>query len=194
MLFPTLLPRIRNRPAKPSPDPRPHKPIHAHPRRQREPNPKHPHQQATLLLHIPLDLAVALILETDARILRAPLPTGEIEIRALLDPLPDLVDGGPDARAHFLVVPQGEIVDRGRVGDALGRVGREGGFAGGGPRSGRRFAVHVVGVEGVEQDAHVFEAGVHALAVERDHGVGGVAEDYDGGFVVVGPAFDGYEW
>ena len=39
----------------------------------------------------------------------------------------------------------------------------------------------------------VFEAGVHALAVEGDHGVGGVAEDDGAGLVMVGGAFYGYE-
>lgn len=49
-------------------------------------------------------------------------------------------------------------------------------------------------IEEVKEYAYVFEAGVHALAVERDHGVGGVAEDDDGGAVVVGCTFDADEW
>ena len=34
-----------------------------------------------------------------------------------------------------------------------------------------------MGIEHVEKDANVFETGVHALAVEGDHSVRGVAED-----------------
>ena len=49
--------------------------------------------------------------------------------------------------------------------------------------------VDVVGVEEIEEDADVFEAGVHALAVKGDHGVRGVAEDDNAGGVVVGRAF-----
>lgn len=45
-------------------------------------------------------------------------------------------------------------------------------------------------VEEVEEDAHVFEAGVHALPVEGDHRVGGIAEDDAAGGVVVGRALD----
>ena len=51
----------------------------------------------------------------------------------------------------------------------------------------------VTAVEEGEEDADVFEAGIHALPVEGHHGVRGVAEDDDGGGVVVGLAFDGYE-
>ena len=34
-----------------------------------------------------------------------------------------------------------------------------------------------MGIEHVEQDANVFETGVHALAVERNHSMSGVTED-----------------
>lgn len=44
-------------------------------------------------------------------------------------------------------------------------------------------------VEEVEEDADIFEACVHALAVEGDHGVCGIAEDDDGGGVMVRCAF-----
>lgn len=47
-----------------------------------------------------------------------------------------------------------------------------------------------MGVEEIEEDAHVFEAGVHALPVEGDHRVGGIAEDDAAGGVVVGRALD----
>ena len=46
-----------------------------------------------------------------------------------------------------------------------------------------------VGVEMGEEDAHVFETGVHALSVEGNHGVSGVAEDYGRGGGVVRVAF-----
>ena len=45
-----------------------------------------------------------------------------------------------------------------------------------------------------KKDANVFQTGVHALAVEGNHSVGGVAEDDDAGFIVIGGAFDGDEW
>ncbi len=41
-----------------------------------------------------------------------------------------------------------------------------------------------------KEQAHVLEAGVHALAVKGNHGVGGVADDDAGVAVVVGTAFD----
>lgn len=47
-----------------------------------------------------------------------------------------------------------------------------------------------MGVEEVEEHAHVFEAGVHALPVEGDHRVGGIAEDDAAGGVVIGRALD----
>ena len=50
-----------------------------------------------------------------------------------------------------------------------------------------------MGVEEFEQDADVFQAGVHALAVERDHGVRGVAEDDRAGSVMVRRACDADE-
>ena len=53
--------------------------------------------------------------------------------------------------------------------------------------------VDVVGIEKIEEDADVFEAGVHALAVKGDHGVGSVAEDDDTGGMVVRRAFDADE-
>lgn len=69
-----------------------------------------------------------------------------------------------------------------RVGRARRGVGGEG-----------VAAVAGVGVEVGEERGDVLEAGVHALAVEGDHGVGGVAEDDACGAVVVGRALDGYE-
>ena len=54
--------------------------------------------------------------------------------------------------------------------------------------------VGVVAVEEVfEEKADVFEARVHALAVERDHGVSGVADDDARVAVMVRAAFDVYE-
>lgn len=41
-----------------------------------------------------------------------------------------------------------------------------------------------------KEQAHVFEAGVHALSVKWNHSVGGVADDDAGVAVVVGTAFD----
>lgn len=51
-----------------------------------------------------------------------------------------------------------------------------------------------MGVDNLEEDAHVLEARVHALAVEGDHGVCGVAEDHGAGVVGVRGAFDADEW
>ena len=48
-------------------------------------------------------------------------------------------------------------------------------------------------VEMLEEDTDVFQSGVHALAVEGDHGVGGIAEDDAGGCEVVRVAFDADE-
>lgn len=47
-------------------------------------------------------------------------------------------------------------------------------------------------VEEGEEDADVFEPGVHALSVEGDHGVGGVANDDGCVGEVVWAAFYGY--
>lgn len=46
-------------------------------------------------------------------------------------------------------------------------------------------AVIWVRIEEGEEDADVFQPGVHALTVEGNHGVRGVADDDDGGCVVV---------
>lgn len=45
-----------------------------------------------------------------------------------------------------------------------------------------------------EEHADVLEAGVHALAVERYHGVGCIAEDNDCIREVVRATFYGYQW
>ena len=108
------------------------------------------------------------------------------------------MDGG----AHFGVVAQGEVVDGVGVGGAVGGVGGEGGGEGGGAGLGGMVVVvgigiwdgiDAVGIEHGEEDADVFEPGVHALAVKRNHSVGGVAEDDDAGGEVVGGAFYGDE-
>jgi hypothetical protein len=93
---------------------------------------------------------------------------------------------------HLGVVLQREVVDG--VGVLGSRVGvlREG--------FGALFCSHVrdsggrdVLVEDGEEDPHVFEAGVHALAVEGDHGVRGVADDDGRVGEVVRSAFYGYQ-
>ena len=48
-------------------------------------------------------------------------------------------------------------------------------------------------VEMLEEDTDVFQSGVHALAVEGDHSVGGIAEDDAAGGEVVRVAFDADE-
>ena len=50
-----------------------------------------------------------------------------------------------------------------------------------------------VGVQDIEEYAHVFEARVHALPVEGHHGVRRIAEDNDTGTVVVRRALYVYE-
>lgn len=45
-----------------------------------------------------------------------------------------------------------------------------------------------------EEDAHIFETGIHSLAVERDHGVSGITDNDCRVREVVGSAFYGYEW
>lgn len=65
-----------------------------------------------------------------------------------------------------MVVPHREVVDGVPVADAVGGVGGECGLETCG-----------VGREVVEENADVFEASVHALAVEWDHSVGGIAKD-----------------
>ncbi len=85
----------------------------------------------------------------------------------------------------------------------MGCVGVEGGCEGGGAGGGGEvvggFGVGVgggidaMGIEDREENADVFEPGVHALSVERDHSVSGIADDDDRGGEVVGGAFYGDE-
>lgn len=55
------------------------------------------------------------------------------------------------------------------------------------------IVVQAVLFEEIEEYAHVFEPGVHSLAIKRDHGMGGIAKDDDRGLVVVWGTFDGYK-
>ncbi len=176
--------------------PPPPAPTHADQSRERQA--QHRRQDPALPRHRSLHLRIPLVLEAHATVLRRPAQTGQVFVHGLLDPLAQPVRRRLDARAHLGVVSQREVVDGRGVRGALHGVffqragaGAGAGACGGVGRGGR--VVDAVLVEEVEEYPHVFEAGVHALAVEGDHGVGGVAEDDDGGGVVVGGAFDADE-
>lgn len=93
-----------------------------------------------------------------------------------------------------MVVEEGEVGDGVGVGSAVSGVGCEGGGerggAGGGVLGGVGgggvgvvgiiggwSGVNAMGIEHIEENANIFETGVHALTVEGNHSVSGVAED-----------------
>lgn len=111
---------------------------------------------------------------------------------AFFDPLAEPVERRFHSCAHLLVVLKGEVVDGRGIGCAVGCIGVKG------PSSLLRFGCGVFGVcfvdsvrvQDVEEDSDVFEASVHALAVERYHGVSGVTQDYHARVEVVRSTFD----
>lgn len=155
-------------------------------------------EDVLLAARAPHDVAVAHVAEADARVLRRPPPRRHVHVQALLDVLAPLVQRRRHAAAHLGVVGQGQVGDDVRVLHALGRVCGEGvgsGFARGGRGGAGVVAVAVAdAVELGKQHAHGLEPGVHALAVEGHHGVGGVAEDHDAVAEVVRRAFDVDQW
>ena len=149
----------------------------------------------SLPFHSLLNLAVPLVPEADPGILGREAKERQIAADFLFDVFPRLVERGNHTGTHLLVIPQCEIVDRCRVWAALLRVRSEC-FAScllarGGVGTG--WIVDTVPVEEVEKNSDIFEPRVHALAVERYHGVSGVSEYDRAGLVMVWTAFDGYQ-
>lgn len=61
-------------------------------------------------------------------------------------------------------------------------------------RRGGGGVVHTILIEEIEEDAHVFEPCVQSLAVEWQHGVGGIADYHDAGVEMVWRAFYADKW
>lgn len=149
--------------------------------------------------HVPRHLGVPLITETDPRILRPESRPRHPHTHPFLNALPQQIHLARHITAHLLIVPHRQIVDRVSVLPPREAVFRKCG----GPVPGAAFGCEgatgglhgwIEAVEMVEEDADVFEAGVHALSVEGHHSVCGVADDDAAGPVVVGLAFDADEW
>lgn len=168
----------------------------SHPRPYHKRARQHTHERNYQLSPLPLTssdhLAIPLIPKTHPRVLSLPAQTGHIHAQLLLEPLARTVRRRHNRRPHLGVVLQREFINSAGVFGPRARVLGEGAGSLLSANSGAGVGRDVL-VEDGEEHADVLEAGVHALAVERHHGVGGVADDDGGGGEVVWTALDGYQ-